>query len=261
LIGFPNVGKSTLLSIVSAARPKISNYHFTTLSPNLGVARACGGSFVVADIPGLIEGAHAGVGLGHEFLRHVERTRLLVHVVDVSGIEGRDPLDDFHIINAELLKYSENLAQKPQIVAANKADLPDFNKNYKTFKNAVEASGFKVFPISGATNCGINELMNYAYQRLIEIQTPITIVETDFLDTARDANNEQIDIYIEGEVFIIDGAKAQRLINSTNFGDHESMQHFQHMLKRLGIAARLKSLGAREGDLVRMCGVEFEYFD
>ena len=171
LIGFPNVGKSTLLSAVTSARPKIADYHFTTLVPNLGVVQTkYGDNFVLADIPGLIEGAHEGTGLGHEFLRHVERTKLLIHVIDVAGLEGRDPLEDFKKINQELHLYSKQLTKKPQVVAANKIDIPGSHDNFKRLKSVLGERGVKVFPISAATNQGLDELLNYVSKRLRELE-------------------------------------------------------------------------------------------
>ncbi|KAI4453036.1 developmentally regulated gtp-binding protein-related [Holotrichia oblita] len=203
LLGFPNVGKSTLLSIVSDAKPKIANYHFTTLAPNLGVVDMSDGSFVIADIPGIIEGANEGVGLGHDFLRHVERTRLLIHVVDVSGIEGRDPVEDFNIINKELKLYSPKLAEKIQIVAANKSDIPQFNDNFPAFKETLEGMGYKVFAVSAATKQGVTELLNYAYQKLNEI--PQEEFEVDYNEEFDDIPfDDSITVRIEDGIYHVE---------------------------------------------------------
>lgn len=258
LLGFPNVGKSTFLSIISDARPKIANYHFTTLVPNLGVVDMGDGSFVVADIPGIIEGAHLGVGLGHEFLRHVERTRLLLHFVDVSGIEGRDPIEDFKTINSELEKYSEKLTEKPQIVVANKCDLPSFNENFENFKEKMEADGYKVFKLSAATKNGVKELLNYVYETLS------TLPEEDdedyeMFDFDEYKPEEEITVEIVDGVYIVKGMRVRKIVGSTNFDDYESLQYFQRMLRKSGVIDLLEKNGIKEGDTVSMYGAEFDY--
>lgn len=260
LIGYPNVGKSTILSMVSAARPKIADYHFTTLEPNLGVVSLdVGTSFVIADIPGLIEGAHQGVGLGHEFLRHVERTKLLVHVVDVSAIEGRDPVKDFVLINQELEQYNPVLASKPQVVAANKTDLPDAAEYLKTFTESIESKGYKVFPISAAANKGLKELMFYIGELLKEIPDTILADETGE-EVVYTADEERpFEIHKENSTFIVEGIWVQKLVNSTNFGDHESLQYFQRAIRKKGVVDALESMGINEGDTVKMHDFEFEY--
>ncbi len=259
LLGFPNVGKSTFLSIVSDARPKIANYHFTTLEPNLGVVNMGDGSFVIADIPGIIEGAHEGVGLGHEFLRHVERTKVLLHFVDVSGIEGRNPIEDFKTINEELFKYSEKLASKPQIVVANKADIPTFNDNFDTFKAEMEGMGYEVFAISGATKKGVNEVLNAAYH-LLSI-TPDEEEEYEMFDFEEFKSNdlEKIEVIAEDGVYFVEGLRMQNLVESTNFDDYESLQYFQRMLRKLGVINKLEAAGIKEGDMVNIYGFEFDY--
>ena len=257
LLGFPNVGKSTILSMVSDAHPKIANYHFTTLVPNLGVAKIGDGSMVLADIPGIIEGASEGTGLGHQFLRHIERTRLLIHVVDVSGCEGRDPVDDFHLINSELLKYSPVLAEKMQIVAANKTDIS--KENLEKFTSEMEKEGYKVFPISAATGEGIKELMYYAYNKLAEI--PIFEYEIEEIDIEDDTLDESFTVEVMPDgVYEVRGEGVELLVNSTNFDDTDSLNFFQRMLRRKGIIDELDNMGINDGDIVRIDEVEFEYY-
>ena len=257
LLGFPNVGKSTFLSIVSDARPKIANYHFTTLQPNLGVVNMGDGSFVIADIPGIIEGAHEGVGLGHEFLRHVERTKVLLHIVDVSGIEGRNPVEDFKTINAELGQYSEKLAKKPQIVVANKADIPAFYDNFDAFKAEIEGMGYPVFAISGATKMGITEVLNEAYRLLSTIPDEEDEYEMFDFDEMRTA--DKIEITKEDGIYFVESLKIQNLVESTNFDDYESLQYFQRMLRKLGVIDKLEEAGVKEGDTVNIYDFEFDY--
>ena len=259
LLGFPNVGKSTFLSIVSDARPKIANYHFTTLTPNLGVVNMGEGKgFVIADIPGIIEGAHEGVGLGHAFLRHVERTRLLLHFVDVSGSEGRNPIDDVHTINTELVKYSEKLSEKPQIIVANKMDIPSFDDNFAEFKAQMEDEGYTVFAISGATRKGIQELINYTNELLKQLpEDEDDDYEYFVLDAERETDN--IEITVDGGVYIVEGMYVRKIVGSTNFDDYESLQYFQRVLRKSGIIDMLEEKGIKEGDTVHMYGVEFDY--
>lgn len=260
LLGFPNVGKSTFLSIVSDARPKIANYHFTTLSPNLGVVDMGEGSgFVVADIPGIIEGAHEGVGLGHAFLRHVERTRILLHIVDVSGIEGRDPVEDFHAINRELKLYSEKLAEKPQIVLANKADLPMFEEQYEAFKEEMESLGHKVFPISAATKQGIQEVLNYTWETLSKLPVDAVEDEYEMYDATMAKKEEGITVTFVDDAYEVEGMRVRKIVGSTNFDDYESLQYFQRALIKSGIIQKLEDAGIQEGDTVRMYGIEFDF--
>ncbi len=260
LLGFPNVGKSTFLSIVSDARPKIANYHFTTLSPNLGVVDMGDGSgFVVADIPGIIEGAHEGVGLGHEFLRHVERTRLLLHIVDVSGIEGRDPMEDFKAINRELKLYSEKLADKPQIVLANKADLPMFHDNYEVFKAELEEMGYQVFPISAATKQGIPEVLNYTWETLSKMPRDAEEEDYEMYDPDLIGKNDEITVTKAEDAYEVEGMRVRKIVGSTNFDDYESLQYFQRSLIKCGVIGMLEDAGIQEGDTVRMYGVEFDF--
>jgi GTP-binding protein len=255
LIGFPNVGKSTLLSVVSDARPKIADYHFTTLVPNLGVAKIRDSAIVIADIPGIIEGAHEGTGLGIAFLRHIERTRLLIHVVDVSGIEGRNPVEDFEKINSELAAYSKALSQKPQIIAANKTDIS--TAALDEFAGEMEKRGYRVFPVSAATNKGIDKLLDYAYNVLQTLPAPeIEVEDDDFYEGAKDGGYT-VD-KIDG-VFTVEGEVIYNLVNSINFSDNESLGYFQRALRRLGVIDALEAAGIEEGDIVRLFDIEFEY--
>ena len=257
LAGFPNVGKSTLLSAVSAARPKIANYHFTTLEPNLGVVKMGEGkSFVMADIPGLIEGAHEGIGLGHEFLRHIERTRLIVHIVDVSGTEGRNPIDDFEKINNELSLYSKSLAERPQIVAANKIDVITEPKLLEDFRKYIEDKGLKLFEISAAAHMGTKELINQV-SKLLDTLEPVEIYEADFVE--EDFSEEPFSVRKEGDTYVVEGPYVEKLLRHSNFEDAESMQYFQLALRRKGIIEALENLGCGEGDPVRMYELEFDY--
>ena len=260
LVGFPNAGKSTILSIVSAAKPKIANYPFTTLEPNLGVVSiAEGTSFFMADIPGLIEGAHEGVGLGFDFLRHVERNRLLLHVVDVAGVDGRDPLKDFEQINEELRKYNPKLAARPQVVAANKIDLPQGKENLDSFVKAVEEKGFKVFPISAASNSGVKELMWHIAGQLKELPETMPVMD-ETKDVVYKAEEEEIfSVRKEDNIFIVEGSWIRKLVVSTNFKEHESFQYFQRSLKTKGVIEALEEKGINEGDTVRIYDFEFDY--
>lgn len=260
LLGFPNVGKSTFLSIISDARPKIANYHFTTLTPNLGVVdMGEGNGFVVADIPGIIEGAHEGIGLGHEFLRHVERTRILLHVVDVSGIEGRNPVEDFKAINKELKLYSEKLSQKPQIVLANKLDIPTFDNNFESFKKEMEELGYKVFPISAATKKGISDVLNYTWEALSKLPREENDEEYDMYDPELARKDDEIKVVKTDDAYEVEGLRVRKIVGSTNFDDYESLQYFQRSLIKFGIIDMLEDAGIEEGDTVRMYGVEFDF--
>ena len=260
LIGFPNVGKSTLLSVVSRAQPKIANYHFTTLFPNLGVMYVENGvSFVMADIPGIIEGASEGAGLGHDFLRHIDRCRLLVHVVDVSGSEGRDPVADFDAINAELKQYSPELAQRPQIVAANKVDIMTDNSFLEALRSHVEALGYPLLTISAAAHQGTRELVFAIANRLRELP-PVAVYQPEYVKRPPKVDMTQpLDITVEDGVYLVEGPWLQRLIANTNFGDYESRLWFDRMLRESGLFDRLEAMGIRDGDLVSMYNLEFEY--
>lgn len=260
LVGFPNVGKSTILSMVTGAKPKIANYHFTTITPNLGVVEIPGlNSFVLADIPGLIEGAHEGVGLGIEFLRHVERTRVLVHVIDVSGIEGRDPLEDFEKINEELKLYSEKLSKKPQIVAANKTDIPGFEENFEKLKAEMEKRNIKVFKISAATNQGLRELMLYVGSILDTIPQEEDEIEEVFVPEEK---RFTYDIRRDDDgAYVVEGSFVDRLLTSVNIYDSESIKYFHKVIQRKGIIQELKDRGIQNGDVVRMNDFEFEFIE
>lgn len=260
LIGFPNAGKSTILSVVSAATPKIADYPFTTLEPALGVVSVEEGrSFVMADIPGIIKGAHKGVGLGLEFLRHIERTRLLMHVVDVAGVDGRDPLDDFNAINAELANYNPVLAERPQVVAANKIDLPGGEENLDKFVKAVEEKGYSVFPISAVTNKGMKELMFFISDRLLELPRAAPAIMDSEKAVYTAGEEEPFTARKDGNVFIVEGNWIKRVVGSTNFNVYESLQYFQRAMKRKGVNAALEKLGIKEGDTVKIYDIEFEY--
>lgn len=258
LVGYPSVGKSSIIAQVSAARPEIAAYHFTTLTPVLGVVRLDEErSFVLADIPGLIEGAHEGVGLGHDFLRHVERTKVLLHIVDVAGVDGRDPLDDFDKINAELSAYSERLARRKQLVVANKMDLPQGEENFARLKEYVESKGYEIVRASAATGEGLRELMFKAYEMLLAYEP-----EEDEEDLAR---TEEIDPdsyeIVEGNDtdWEVRGKNIERLVAMTNFDNDEALYRFQLIWKRLGIDEALKEKGVEEGASVRIRDMVFEY--
>ena len=260
LVGFPNVGKSTLLSVVSKAHPKIANYHFTTLYPNLGVVYVDEGvSFVMADIPGIIEGASEGAGLGHDFLRHIDRCRLLVHMVDASGSEGRDPIEDFDTINAELKEYSPELAERPQLVVANKIDLLEDGSRLDDLRAHVEAAGYEFFAMSAATHQGTRELVARIAARLAELP-PVTVYEPEYvprppvIDTS-----EPLSIEHEDETWIVEGPWLQRLMANINFSDYESRMYFDKQLRQSGLFDRLESMGIRDGEIVSMYNLEFEY--
>ena len=260
LVGFPNVGKSTLLSVVSKAQPKIANYHFTTLFPNLGVVWVDEGvSFVMADIPGIIEGASEGAGLGHDFLRHVDRCRLLVHVVDVSGSEGRDPAADFDAINEELRQYSPDLAERPQIVAANKTDILEDPSLLEALRAHVEGLGYPLVELSAAAHKGTRELVKLVAERLSALP-PIAEYEPDYVPKAPGADaSAPLDIQHEDGVWIVEGPWLQRLMANVNFADYESRMWFDKALRDAGVFRRLEELGIQDGDTVSMDGFEFEY--
>ncbi len=260
LLGFPNVGKSTLLSVVSRAQPKIANYHFTTINPNLGVVYVEEGvSFVMADIPGIIEGASEGAGLGHDFLRHIDRCRLLVHVIDVSGSEGRDPVEDFDTINAELKQYNADLASRPQIVVANKTDIMEDDSNLTKLRDHVEALGYPLLTMSAAAHQGTKTLVWAIAEKLKELP-PVQVYEPEYVKRPPTVDMSQpLEITVEDNVYIIEGPWLQRLISNTNFGDYESRMWFDKMLRESGLFDRLDQMGIQDGDLVSMYNLEFEY--
>ena len=260
LVGFPNVGKSTLLSVVSKAQPKIANYHFTTLYPNLGVVYVEEGvSFVLADIPGIIEGASEGVGLGHDFLRHVDRCRLLIHVVDVSGSEGRDPVADFEAINEELKQYSPELASRPMLVAGNKVDIAEDRTLVETLKAHVEAEGMPFFELSAAAHLGTRELMLAAAGKLRELP-PVTVYEPTYVQRPPQVDtSEPLTITHEDDVWIVEGPWLQKTMANVNFGDYESRNWFDRMLRESGLFDQLEEMGIQDGDTVSLYNLEFEY--
>ena len=257
LIGFPNVGKSTLLSIVTDAKPKIADYHFTTLDPNLGVVKKeYGESFVIADIPGIIEGASEGIGLGTQFLRHIERTRLLLHVIDVSGSEGRNPVEDFYTINNELKKYSQKLSERKQIIVANKIDSMQDESLYKNLEKLAKEKGLEIFKISAATNTGIKELIIHVSQVLKTLpkENLVEISNEEKLYTLED--EEPFTITMDGKTYVVNGPAVEKLMKRVNLNDNESMYYFHKTLDELGVSQRLKEMGIKDGDSVPIAGWE-----
>ncbi len=261
LIGLPNVGKSTLLSVLTAAKPKIANYHFTTLTPNLGVVQRYEKDFVLADIPGLIEGAAQGAGLGHEFLRHIERTRMLVHVVDVSGSEGRNPVEDLRQINAELAAYSEKLAALPQIIAANKTDiLPPDSDALSNFQKAAEPLGSLVVPVSAAAHQGLDRLLDEIV-RLLKTLPPVQEFEEEELELKPQYEPGFAIVREDDGAYVLSGGDVERILDTTDPNDEESMRRFQQLLIKTGIIQALRERGAGDGDTVRMGEWEFDFTD
>ncbi|MGO1470578.1 MAG: GTPase ObgE [Tissierella sp.] len=257
LIGFPNVGKSTFLSMVSAAKPKIANYHFTTLQPNLGVVRVDDEkSFVIADIPGLIEGASAGVGLGHEFLRHVERTRVLVHILDVSGMEGRDPVEDFYTIMEELVEYNPKLKDKPQIIVGNKMDIPGAEEGLQKLKE--EFKDQKIYSISAATSQGVKELKYAIWDVLSNTEIDYDSFDEEMYEEV--VEEDELIVTKENNKYIVEGDSIEKLLEGVYFDDVDSLRHFQESLRKMGIIERLEELGIQEGEAVFIAGYEFEFF-
>ena len=266
LVGFPNVGKSTLLSRVTNAQPKIANYHFTTLTPNLGVVDLeGGGGFVIADIPGLIEGASEGVGLGHEFLRHIERTRVLIHMVDAASTEGRDPIEDIYAINRELKAYNEEIAARPQVIAANKVDvLGGDEEPIERLKKEFEPQGIRVFPISAVAGQGLKELLYHVKELLDAAPQEAVIFEPEFFPS------EEL-VYVnlpytvekseeEEGVYIVEGPRIEKMLGYTNLDSEKGFAFFQKFLKDTGILDELEEAGIQEGDTVRMYGLAFDYY-
>ena len=265
LVGFPNVGKSTLLSRVSNAKPKIANYHFTTLNPMQGVVDlGDGSSFIMADIPGLIEGASEGVGLGHEFLRHVERTKILLHVVDAASTEGRDPIDDIYKINEELKNYNEELASRPQIIAANKTDViySEDEDPVEKIRAEFEPQGIKVFPISAVSGKGVKELLSYIWEVLKELPQEPVVFEQEYFPGDYNSNDnlsytvEQLDEH----TFVVEGPKIEKMLGYTNLDSEKGFLFFQNFLKNTGILTDLEAAGIQDGDTVRMYGLQFDYY-
>ena len=262
LIGFPSVGKSTILSRVTSARPKIAEYHFTTLEPNLGVVKTeFGDSFVIADIPGIIEGASEGIGLGLRFLRHIERTRLLLHVIDASGSEGRNPVEDFKTINTELKKYSEKLSERKQIIVANKADVIQDEELYKELETLAKQNNIEIFKISAVTGEGLKELFAYVSKVLKTLpKEELEEVEEKKVYTLKE-EAEGFDIRKEDGMYIVDGPAIQKIMSRANLEDNESLYYFQKSIRFLGVEDRLKAMGVREGDTVKFIDWEMEWYD
>lgn len=264
LLGFPNVGKSTFLSVVTSAKPKIANYHFTTLTPNLGVVQTRHGeSFVIADIPGIIEGAADGVGLGHDFLRHVERTKVLVHIVDISGIEGRDPIDDFEKINEELRLYNEKLASRPQLVVANKSDLLFDETIYENFKKTMEEKGYEVFKMSAVTRDGVAQVIDRVSQLLNEVEDVELVSQEEMYRPELDVDDEgglKVEIDEDG-IYVVTGKELRRIMYSVNFDDMESLQFFQAQMENKGVFDMLRQAGIEDGDTVKIYELEFEFYN
>ncbi|AUZ27311.1 GTPase ObgE [Bacillus cabrialesii] len=266
LVGFPSVGKSTLLSVVSSAKPKIADYHFTTLVPNLGMVETDDGrSFVMADLPGLIEGAHQGVGLGHQFLRHIERTRVIVHVIDMSGLEGRDPYEDYLTINQELSEYNLRLTERPQIIVANKMDMPEAAENLEAFKEKL-TDDYPVFPISAVTREGLRELL-FEVANQLENTPEFPLYDEEELTQNRvmyTMENEEVPFNITRDpdgVFVLSGDSLERLFKMTDFSRDESVKRFARQMRGMGVDEALRERGAKDGDIIRLLEFEFEFID
>ncbi|MBU8750707.1 MULTISPECIES: GTPase ObgE [Bacillus] len=266
LVGFPSVGKSTLLSVVSSAKPKIADYHFTTLVPNLGMVETDDGrSFVMADLPGLIEGAHQGVGLGHQFLRHIERTRVIVHVIDMSGLEGRDPYEDYLTINQELSEYNLRLTERPQIIVANKMDMPEAAVNLEAFKEKL-TDDYPVFPISAVTREGLRELL-FEVANQLENTPEFPLYDEEELTQNRvmyTMENEEVPFNITRDpdgVFVLSGDSLERLFKMTDFSRDESVKRFARQMRGMGVDEALRERGAKDGDIIRLLEFEFEFID
>ncbi|OMF61784.1 GTPase ObgE [Paenibacillus sp. FSL R5-0490] len=268
LVGFPSVGKSTLLSVVSSARPKIAEYHFTTIAPNLGMVETEDGrSFVMADLPGLIEGAHSGVGLGHQFLRHIERTRVIVHVIDMAAVEGRDPFQDYLTINKELKEYNLRLTERPQIIVANKMDMPDAEENLKKFKEQLDED-YPIFPISALTRQGLRDLLFAVADKVEETpEFPLSHEEEEDTGVHRvlyKHEAEQTEFVITRDpagVFVVSGDAIEKLFKMTDFSRDESVRRFARQLRGMGVDDALREKGAKDGDIVKLLDYEFEFID
>ena len=262
LVGFPNVGKSTILSRVTKATPKIADYHFTTIDPNLGVVKTShGDSFVLADIPGIIEGASEGIGLGTQFLRHVERTRLLLHVIDVAGSEGRNPVDDFNKINDELRKYSQKLSERKQIIVANKIDSMQEESNYKELEKVAKEKNIEIFKISAVTGEGLNELFNYVSEILKTLPKEEVVDIEDRIIYTLEEEEDEFEIEVVNNEFFVTGPAVERLMGRVNIGDNESYAYMERMLKKLGIEDALRQKGVKEGDTVNLLDWVFEWYE
>ena len=263
LVGYPNVGKSTLLSVSTKANPKIANYHFTTITPNLGVVNIYDNSFVMADIPGLIEGASTGAGLGLDFLKHIERTKVLIHIVDVSGSEGRDPIEDFEKINSELAGYSKKLTEKPQIVAANKTDMAD-EEQIKKFCDHVKSKGYDVFEICAPINIGVKELLAAAYEKLMSLpeeETDMEQIYYESLSPEEEADYREVYVRRENDTYYVSGKQLEKIFNSTNFNDAGSLRYLYKYIEDKGAIERLLDMGLEDGDIINVFDYEFEYVD
>lgn len=265
LVGFPNVGKSTFLSRVTNARPKIANYHFTTLNPNLGVVDLDGSKgFVIADIPGLIEGASEGIGLGHEFLRHIERTKVIIHIVDAAGVEGRDPIEDIYAINKELDAYNAEIGQRPQVIAANKIDAiyNEEDSNINAIREEFEPKGIKVFPISAVSGAGVKELL-YAVRAMLDtLDDKPTVFEQEYFPELEAIDTDSYEVVfdeLENE-YVVEGSQIEKMLNNTNIDTERGFTFFQNYLKKNGVLEKLEELGIQEGDTVRMYGLSFDYY-
>lgn len=262
LLGYPNVGKSTILSMVTAAKPKIANYEFTTLVPNLGVVKAeYGESFVIADIPGIIEGASEGIGLGLQFLRHIERTRLLLHIIDVSGTNNRSPVEDYFAINKELKKYSEKLSTRKQIIVANKIDVMQDDSGYKELEKLAKENNIEIYKISAATGQGLKELINRVAEVLKELPKEEIIEQSEKVVYTLKEEKDSFNVRIENGIYIVDGSAIEKLLGKVNMEDNESLYYFQKQIKAMGVEDRLKQLGIKEGDTVKFVIWEFEWYN
>ena len=262
LVGFPNVGKSTILSRVTKATPKIADYHFTTIDPNLGVVKTeYGDSFVLADIPGIIEGASEGIGLGTQFLRHVERTRLLLHVIDIAGTEGRNPVDDFNNINEELKKYSEKLANRKQIIVANKIDSMQDTENMSNIEKIAKENNIELFKISAVTGEGLNELFNHVAKVIKTLPKEDLFEAEDRMVYTLEDDKDEFTVTRINDEYIVEGPAAERLMGRVNIGDNESFAYLEKMLKKLGIEEELKRKGVKEGNTVKILEWEFEWYE
>ncbi len=262
LIGFPSVGKSTLLAACTSARPKIAEYHFTTLSPNLGVVRWRDKSYIMADIPGLIEGAHEGAGLGHDFLRHIERTRMLIHVADASCAEGRDIIEDYEVIRRELLSYSKELEERPEIVAANKMDAPGSDENAKRLRDYLKPRGVEVFEVCAAIGEGTEALLEKASEMLDRLPAPMPVAEDGVIEEwALEKEDMGFDVVAQDGIYYVEGSVIQEILAKTNPEDPDSMRHFQKLLNDFGVIKALRRAGAKTGDTVSLEGLEFDFVD